>query len=84
MTDFFHNFITTSGKHVREMYTPLDPIFYSKTVVKRGILFLLFLFQNIDCGYLLGGSIMYREAVLSCTHNQCFLKKNYNISFLFT
>ena len=42
----------TSGKHVREMYTPLKPHFY---IVKLGFagvyLFFLFLLQNIYCGY---------------------------------
>ena len=54
----------TTGKHVREMYTPLN--LTSKTGVCRGILtyfsytllryagvylFFLLLLQNIDCGY---------------------------------
>ena len=38
----------SSGKHVREMYTPL---LYSKTGVCRGIPIFLFLLQNKDCGY---------------------------------
>ena len=33
-----------------------------------GIQFFLFLLQNIDCGYSL-------EAVLTCTHYQCFQQK---------
>ena len=42
-----------SGKHVRVMNTPLYPTLYSKTGLCRGIPIFLFLFQNIDCGYLL-------------------------------
>ena len=59
----------TSGKHVREMYTPLIPHFY---IVKLGYagayLFFLFLLQNIDCGYSLepprqGGSNVYQQSM---------------------
>ena len=56
-----------SGKNVCGMYTPHTPLLY---IAKRGLtviyLFFLFLIQNIDCGYSLG------EAVLTCTHIQCF------------
>ena len=45
-------FLNTSGKHVREINTPLIPHFY---IVKLGYaevyLFFLFLLQDIDCGY---------------------------------
>ena len=41
-----------SGKHVREMCTPLKPHFYIAKLGYAGVyLFFLFLLQNIDCGY---------------------------------
>ena len=52
-------------KHVRVMYTPLNPHFYiAKLGYARVYLFFLFLPQNIDCGYSLepprqGGSNEY-------------------------
>ena len=49
---------------------PLTPHFY---IVKMGFtgvyIFFLFLLQNIDYGY------RFTEAVLTCTHNQCFEQK---------
>ena len=45
--------LLTSGKHVREMYTPSNPTFIYKLVFSGIYLFLLALIQNIDCGYLL-------------------------------
>ena len=52
---------------------PLTSHFYIvKIRVYRGIHFFLFLLQNIDCGYSLEPST---EAVLTCTHNQCFEQK---------
>ena len=33
---------------------------------------LVFLFQNIDCGYSLDSPQRGAEAVLTCTHNLCF------------
>ena len=37
----------TSGKHVPAMYTPLNPILYSKTGVSRGIpIFLIFALKH--------------------------------------
>ena len=42
----------TSGKHVREMYTPLDPYFiWQKSWVAGVYLIFIFLIQNIHCGY---------------------------------
>ena len=60
----------TSGKHVRAMNTPLNPILYRKTGVCRGILIFLFLLQNIGCGYSLelprqGGSNVYTQSMFS-------------------
>ena len=59
-----------SGKHVREMYTPLNPTFY---VEKLGfawvyLFFFKLLIQNKDCGYSLelprrGGSNMYLQSM---------------------
>ena len=49
---------------------PLTPDFY---IVKLGFtgvyIFFLILFKNIDCGLTLE---FFIEAVLTCTHNQCF------------
>ena len=39
----------------------------------QGYTFSLFLLQNIDCGYSLEPP--KNEAVLTCTHNQCFEQK---------
>ena len=36
----------TSGKHVRKMYTPLNPTFDRKTGVCKGILFFYFCFKT--------------------------------------
>ena len=47
----------SSGKHVRVLYTPLNPTFiYAATLGHAGIYlfffyFYFFLFQNKDCGY---------------------------------
>ena len=54
------------------MYTPLNPTF-----IYFVYLFFLFLLQNIDCGYSLGQT----QAVLTCTHNQCFEQYIQNIIF---
>ena len=45
------NINLSSGKHVREMYTILNPLLSSKTGGFRGMQFFLILIQNIDCGY---------------------------------
>ena len=48
----------------------LIPHFYTAKLGYAGVyLFSLFLLQNMDCGY-------SGEAVLTCTHNQCF-EQNY-------
>ena len=57
-----------SSLHVREMYTHLIPLLYSKTGIYRDIQFFLFLIQNIHCGYPLeppwqGGSYVYPQCV---------------------
>ena len=44
--DFFKEY--TSGKHIRAIYTHLNPTLYRKAGV---YLFFLFLLQNSDCGY---------------------------------
>ena len=42
----------SSEKHVRAIYTPLNPTFIcGKIGVLRGIPIFLILLQNIDCGY---------------------------------
>ena len=52
---------------------PLTPHFYIVKLEFTGVyIFSYFFAQNIDCGYLLE---LY-EAVLTCTHNQCFEQKN--------
>ena len=50
---------------------PLNPIFYSKTGVYRGIHFLPILLKHLG------------EAVLTSTHNLCFEQKYKNIRFFF-
>ena len=61
--------ICPSGKHVREMYTPLKPHFYTAILGYAGVyLFFLFFLQNIDCGYSLeppcrGGSNVYPQSM---------------------
>ena len=58
---------------------PLEPHFYIAKLGYAGVyLFLLFLLQNIDCGYSLepphrGNRLT--EAVLTFTHNLCFEQK---------
>ena len=57
-----------SGKHVREMYTPLNPTLIEKLGFAGVYLFFLFLLQNIDCGYALeppgqGDSNMYPQSM---------------------
>ena len=59
------------GKHVRVMYTPLNPTFIQQKMPMgyAGVyLFFLFLLQNIDCGYSLepprrGGSNVYPKSM---------------------
>ena len=59
----------SSGKHVREMFTPLNPTFYIAKLGYAGVyLIFLFLPQNIDCGYTLepprrGGSNVYPQSM---------------------
>ena len=58
----------SSGKHVREMYTPLYLTFIVKLGYAGIYLFFLFLLQNIDCGYSLepprrGGSNVYPQSM---------------------
>ena len=59
----------TSQKHVRVIYTPLEPHFYIVKLGYPGVyLFFLFLLQNIDCGYSLepprrGGSNVYPQSM---------------------
>ena len=67
----------TSGKHVHEINNPLYPSFIYFNWGLHGYTFFLFFVQNIDCGYSLepphsGGG----EAVLMCTHDQCFEQTN--------
>ena len=57
-----------SRKHAYVILTLLNPTFYSKTGVSRGIHYLLISAQNIDCGYSLdpprrGGSNEYPESM---------------------
>ena len=59
---------STSGKHVRVMYTPLNPTFKAELGYAGVYLFFLFLLQNIDCGYSLdpprrGGSNAYPQSM---------------------
>ena len=61
-------FLITSGKHVRVMYTPLNPTLYSKTGVCRGIPIFLIFAQKHRLWVL-------AEAVLTCIHNLCFEQK---------
>ena len=47
-----HDIAMLSGKHVRVMYTPVNPTLNRKKLGYAGVyLFFLFLLQNIDCGY---------------------------------
>ena len=63
------NLSDTKGKHVREMYTPLNPNFYIEKLGCAGVnLIFLFVLQNIDCGYSLepprrGGSNVYPQSM---------------------
>ena len=62
----------SSGKHVHEMYTPANPTFIieKKKLGFAGVyLFFLFLLENIDVGT---RKNHLGDAVLTCTHNQCF------------
>ena len=67
----------SSRKHVRVMYTPLNPTFVQqKWGTQWYTYFFLFLLQNIDCGYSLEPP---QQAVLTSTHNLCFgakIRKN--------
>ena len=57
----FRNIPISSGKHVREKYTPLNTLLYSKAGVCRGIpIFLIFTPKHRIC---------------QCTHNLCFEQK---------
>ena len=71
LQNLMHAISETSGKHVREISTPLIPHFY---IVKLGLagvyLFFLFLLQNMDCGYSLEPPLF-----LTCTKNLCFEQK---------
>ena len=65
---FYHHPRRASGKHVREMYTHLNPIFIKKLGYAGVYQFFLFLLQNIDCGYSLepprrGGSNVYPQYI---------------------
>ena len=57
-----------SGKHVHEMYTPLNPNYYIEKLGFAGVnLFFFFLIKNIDCGYSLEQPhLRLGEAVLTC------------------
>ena len=61
--------MVTSRKHVRVMYTPLNPIFNIGKLGNAGIyLLFLVLLQNIDCGFSLeppcqGGSNLYPQSM---------------------
>ena len=45
-------------------YIPLKPDFYTEKLGFAGVfLIFLFLLQNIDCGYSLGGSNMYQQSM---------------------
>ena len=51
--------------------TPLNPTFVYKNLGFAGVYvisYIFFFIQNIDCGL--------KEAVLTCTHNQCFEQKH--------
>ena len=63
----------TSGKHVHAMYTPLSPTFIKQNWGFQGIP----IFLISDPKYRLW---VLAEAVLSCTHNQCFEQKYQSIS----
>ena len=60
----YNVFFNASGKHVREIYIPLNPTFF---IVKLGFagvyLFFLFLLQNIDCGYSLEPPRRYKKNI---------------------
>ena len=58
----------SSGKHVRALNTPLNPIYIAKLGYTGVYLFFLFVVQNIDCGYSLelprlGGSKVYPRSM---------------------
>ena len=61
--------LVASRKHVRAIYTHLNPTFIQKKLGFAGVyLFFLFLHQYIDCGYSLepprrGGSNMYPQSM---------------------
>ena len=61
--------LLSSGKPVREIYTPFKPLFYIVKLEYTGVyLFFLLLLQNIDCGYSLepsrrGGSNVYPQSM---------------------
>ena len=60
--------LTTSRKHVHEMYTPLNPKFTYKTGVCRGIPIFLIIAKKIDYGYSLelprrGDSNMHSQSM---------------------
>ena len=82
----FETISNTIRKHVRVMYTPLNPtyIYIAKLGYAGVYLFFLFLLKNIGCGYSL------EPPVLTCTHNLCFEQKKKNIKifllkiFIFT
>ena len=68
--------IIASCYHVRVMYNPLAPHFYSKTGVYRGV-------HHILSFALKHRLLVLVRTVLMCTHNQCFeqkLEKYYNFS----
>ena len=63
-----NNETLSSQKHVRVMFTPLNPTFIVKLGFAGVYLFFLFLLQNKDCGYSLeppwrGGSNMYPQSM---------------------
>ena len=68
----YYTKFTSSGKHVRVMYAPLNPTFIQQNWKKLGYagvyLFFLFLLRDVDCGCSLepprrGGSSVYPRSV---------------------
>ena len=65
----------SSGKHVCEMFIPVNPHFYIAKLGYAGVyMYLFFIFAPKDKLWVLVGTPL-AEAVLMCTHNLCFEQK---------
>ena len=68
----------SSEKHVRAVYTPLNPTLYRKLGYAGVNLFFLFLLQNIDCGYSLEPPLRGVSTIFVLSKNKKNFKKNSN------